>query len=428
MCYAIPGRVVRLEKDLAVVEYFGEERKVLRDFSDVKVGDYVYAQGGVLINVIPGREALEILEAWKERFFELKEVDRKLSKSPEGSSMSGNMLAVLQKANLGKELSRDDIRQLLEASGDEEVSLLAETANNVRQRVHDNACCVHGILEFSNYCTQDCLYCGIRREAAVERYRMTEEEIIAAARHAVDELGFKALVLQSGEDAWYDEEMLVRIVREIRKLNILIFISIGMRPKETYRKLYEAGARACLLRFETANPELFRKMRPGTSLEERLGLIRYAKELGYVIATGFISGLPGETVDDTVENIMLSRSLAPHMYSFGPLVPTSGTPLGDAKRPTTKEMLKQIAATRLLDRDANILVTTALETIDPDAKKLGLLSGGNSLMINATPEKYKHLYRIYDNKAGNRNSVEENINETIELLYALGRAPTDLGI
>ena len=203
---------------------------------------------------------------------------------------------------------------------------------------------------------------------------------------------------------------------------------MGMRPKETYKKLYDAGARACLLRFETANKELFEKMRPGTSLEERLELIRYAKELGYVLATGFISGLPGETPEDAADNILLSRSLGPHMYSFGPLVPSEGTPLAGSKRPGTQAVLRQIAATRLLDRDSNILVTTALETIDPDAKKLGLLAGGNSLMINATPDKYKHLYRIYDNKAGNDKGVEENINETIELLYSLGRAPTDLGL
>ena len=195
-----------------------------------------------------------------------------------------------------------------------------------------------------------------------------------------------------------------------------------------HKKLYDAGARACLLRFETANKELFEKMRPGTSLEERLELIRYAKELGYVLATGFISGLPGETPEDAADNILLSRSLGPHMYSFGPLVPSEGTPLAGSKRPGTQAVLRQIAATRLLDRDSNILVTTALETIDPDAKKLGLLAGGNSLMINATPDKYKHLYRIYDNKAGNDKGVEENINETIELLYSLGRAPTDLGL
>jgi biotin synthase len=428
MCYAIPGRVTELRKDIAIVDYFGEKRNVLRDFSKVKVGDYVYAQGGVLINVIPEKEALEILEAWKERFFELKEIDRKMAEEPEKGGMSGNMLEMMQKANLGKELSREELLALLGTEDREETRLIREMANNVRQKEHDNACCVHGILEFSNYCTTDCLYCGIRKPGRIKRYRMTPEEIIETARHAVEELGFKALVLQSGEDPWYDDDKLEYIVREIRKMNVLIFISIGMRLKETYKRLYDAGARAVLLRFETSSREIFAKLRPGTSLEERLDLIRYSKDLGYILATGFILGLPGQNDEDILNDIMLTKSLSPDMYSFGPFIPAKGTPLGSEKAPGVLRTLNAIAVSRLLDRKSKILVTTALETLGKEAKRLGLLSGGNSLMINITPEKYRDLYNIYDNKAGNERPVGESINETIELLYSIGRAPTDLGL
>lgn len=427
MCYAIPGKVIEVKKGIAVVDYFGEKRNVLCDFADVSPGEYVYAQGGVLINKIPENEALEILEVWKEKFFELKEIDRGMANVHTGN-VSGNILGLLQKVSLNQELSRNEALELLKIGDKNELNLVMETANNVRQKDHDNACCVHGIIEFSNNCGSDCFYCGIRKSSRVKRYRMTPEEIIDVARYAAKELGFKALVLQSGDDLWYDDEKLIRIVKEVRKLDVLIFLSIGMRPKETYRKLYDAGARAALLRFETSNEKIFEEVRPWTNLQDRINLIKYLKSLGYVIATGFLIGLPGETDEDIINNIMLTKELGADMYSFGPFIPTEGTPLENARMPDDSKTLKTIALARFMDRQSKILVTTALETVNSDAKKLGLLAGGNSLMINVTPAKYRDLYRIYPNKAGNDMNVERNINDTIELLYALGRAPTDLGI
>ncbi len=428
MCYAIPGRVAEVKDGVAVVDYFGEKRNVLCDFADVRKGEYVYAQGGVLISKIPEKEAVEILEAWKEKFFELKELDRTTSKIHENADASGNILQILQKVNRNQELGKKDALELLGTDDGEDIKLIMETANNVRQKDHDNACCVHGILEFSNYCTQDCMYCGIRKGSSVKRYRMTPEEIIDAARHASKELGFKALVLQSGEDPWYDDEKLERIVREVRRLDVLIFVSIGMRPKETYKRLYDAGARAALLRFETSNKDLFEKLRPGTKLEDRVQLIRDLNDMGYVVATGFLTGLPGETNEDLVNNILLTKELGADMYSFGPFIPTDGTPLQSESKPDVDRVLKATALARFMDRKSKILVTTALETVDKGAKKKGLMSGGNSLMINITPSKYRDLYRIYPGKAGNDKKTEENINDTIELLYSLGRAPTDLGL
>jgi len=324
MCYAIPGKLVEINDSIGVVDYFGEKRNVLID-SDVNVGDYVYAQGGVLISKISEEEAREILIYWKDKFFELKEVDKELAKV-EDIKASDNLLGLLQKVNLGKDLSKDELLFLLNLKDKDELKLLYETANNVRQKEHDNACCVHGIIEFSNYCNNDCFYCGIRKSKDIQRYRMTIDEIIKAAKEAVNEHGFRALVLQSGEDSWYDDEKLITIVKEIRKLGVLIFLSLGSRSKETYKKLYEAGARAALLRFETSNKELFSKLRPEKDFEERLELIKYLKELGYVIATGFIVGL-GETDDDIINNILLTKSFGSDMYSFGPLIPTKGTPL-----------------------------------------------------------------------------------------------------
>ena len=204
--------------------------------------------------------------------------------------------------------------------------------------------------------------------------------------------------------------------------------ALGSRNKETYQKLYDAGARAALMRFETSNKDIFAKLRPETNLDERVELIKSLKKMGYVLATGFIIGLPGETHEDIVNNILLTKYLAPDMYSLGPLLPTSGTPLRYAPKVTKDLVLKTIAIARFIDSSSNILVTTALETLNKNAKKEALLAGANSMMINITPIKYRQLYAIYDNKADLNKEMVQNIQETVGLLYELGRAPTDIGI
>lgn len=427
MCYAIPAKLVAIEGRTGTIEYFGEQRKILLDLEDLKVGDYVYAQGGVLVRKIPEAEALEILDYWKEIFFQLKETDAALA-TIDQDKLSPNALAVLQKVNLRKSLTKEEMLALLELNDQSELKVLYEIANNVRQREHGNASCVHGIIEFSNYCNCNCHYCGIRAEKNVPRYRMSIEEIIAAAKNAADNYGFKALVLQSGEDYWYDDAKLETIVREVRKLGVLVFVSLGSRSIETYRKLYAAGARAALLRFETSNEAIFQQIRPGTTLAERIELIKGLKEIGYVLATGFLLGLPGETNEDVVNNILLTRYLGPDMYTFGPLIPSEDTPLAKAPKVSKELVLKTIAIARFVDSNSNILVTTSLETLDASAKKEALLAGANSMMINVTPINYRELYSIYDNRAGATREIEKGIQDTVELLYNLGRAPTDIGV
>lgn len=427
MCYAIPGKVVELKDKVAVLDYFGEERNVLNEFGDIQIGDYVYAQGGVLINKISREEGVKTLDFWKEKFFELKKIDEKFSEVSDLKA-SDNILEILQKVNLGEELGEEDMLRLLSVEDKNELKLIYETANNVRKRENDNACCVHGIIEFSNYCKNNCHYCGIRCGREVQRYRMEPEEIIDVARKAVDDFGFKALVLQSGEDLWYTKEKLVHIVREVRKFDVLVFLSIGVRSRETYDRLYDVGARAVLLRFETSNKKLFEDMRPGTSFDERIELLRWLKGRGYIVATGFLVGLPGETHKDIVNNILLTKEIGADMYSHGPLIPTEQTPFENEKLVEGALMLKVIALSRFADRSSKILVTTALETLDMDMKKKGLLSGANSLMINVTPRKYRERYSLYPGRPDKDKEIMESIKETLDLLFSIGRAPTDLGL
>ncbi|VVB98133.1 3-methylornithine synthase [uncultured archaeon] len=411
MCYAIPGRVVGINGHQATIDYFGEKKTALVDHS-VKVGDYVYAQGGVIVDTVPEEEAKKVLAFWEKKFFELKKKDDSLSEvKPAGAALA----PILSKVEKGRPLSKDEMKLILSAKG-ADAEAVRSFANNLRREELKNSCCVHGILEFSNHCGMNCLYCGIRATKNMERYRMNEGEIIAAANRAV-KLGFKALVLQSGEDKFYTGEMLVRIVKKIRKMGVLIFLSIGERDLRTYQALYDAGARAALVRFETGNPSLYSRMRPGRRLEDRIALIRKLQEMGYLVSTGFLIGLPGEEESDLANNSRLTKQLGTDMYSFGPYVAKDS-------RADFDTCLNTVSLVRLIDKNAKILITTALETLSPEAKKLGLLAGGNSLMIDITPEKYAKLYVLYQ---GKYKPAEKEIRDTIALLHSLGRAPTDLG-
>jgi biotin synthase len=287
MCYAIPGKVVEINNNICKIEYFGIVKKVRNDFFDLKIGDYVYAQGGFVIQKIPEEEARETLKVWEEFFDKLREVDLKLTYE-------------------SKELYK--------------------IANKIRQEYHDNSCCVHGIIEFSNYCRNNCLYCGLRRDnKKIRRYRMDEEEIINLATYAVKKLNFKALVLQSGEDLFYDKERLAYIVKRIMEESpCLLILSIGEREIAIYEQLYELGARGVLLRFETSNKKIYEKMRPGHKLEERINLIKEVKKIGYLIMTGFLIGLPGEEEKDILENLRLTYELGAEMFSFGPFYSSPG--------------------------------------------------------------------------------------------------------
>lgn len=427
MCYTIPGKLVEIKGNTGIIDYFGEKRRVLVDFVNVKVGDYVYAQGGIVINKLSEAQAREILDAWEELFFALKEKDKKLSTFNKNISSQHLLWDILQKINRNQPLSRDEMLCILDIRRDDE-RIVYDLANNIRQREHGNACCVHGIIEFSNICESNCWYCGIRRDADIERYRMGIDEIIEVANKAVDKWGFKALVLQSGEDLWYDGDKLEYIVKIIRSKGVLVFLSIGERDKELYKRLYDAGARAVLLRFETSDKNKFSCYRPGRELRTRIDLIKYLKQLGYILATGFLIGLPQESKDVLINNIMLTKELAPQMYSFGPFIPTIGTPLAGKQLLTKSDILKAIALTRFVDKNANILVTTAMETLDQDILKDALMAGANSLMINVTPLQYKRLYRIYANRTGVEDDIEKQIRRILDVLYSLGRAPTDLGL
>ncbi|MDP3041862.1 MAG: HypC/HybG/HupF family hydrogenase formation chaperone [Candidatus Omnitrophota bacterium] len=432
MCYAIPGKIEAIAEKTVVVEYFGEKRKAYNELDDLSVGDYVYAQGGFVIQKIPQDEAESILSVWKETFFDLQEVDLKLSRLDlNQESVSKECLRILDNAAEGRKLSREDILVLIKEKNKSALELLFKVANFLRQKHHKNSCCVHGIIEISNYCCADCAYCGISRSNKnVTRYRMSQKEILEAARQAIEEHGFKTLLLQSGEDSGYSIEELAEIVRQIKaNWPALIFISFGEVGLDNLELLYTAGARGLLLRFETSNPKLYKQATGGKDLSSRIAHLKKAYALGYLIITGSLIGLPGQSEEDLLNDIFLAKELHAEMYSFGPFISHPQTPFTGNPSASTETMLKVIALARIIDSaHAKILVTTALETINPDARREALLAGANSVMLNATPLKYRPLYNLYPLRAHEKESIEVQIKDTIGLLMSLGRSPTDLSV
>lgn len=443
MCYSIPGKIISISDSIAIIDYFGEKKEALVDVENVEAGDYVFAQGGVIVQRLGEDEALSILAGWEELFFKLQEKDRILSETnpPLSSFFKGRLQSSppLFKGGVGgvfsdKPLTKEDLLTLLRCTDKEHISYICKTANTVRHKIHKNASCVHGIIEFSNFCKNDCAYCGIRSEnRKIERYRMTVDEIVNEVISGVNNYGFKAFVLQSGEDSYYTTERLVEIISRIRKsAGVLLILSIGERDVESYRKLYDAGARGVLIRFETSNPGIYNRVHTTLQHENRLNILKELKSIGYLIATGSIIGLPGQSEEDILEDILLAKSLNTEMYSFGPFIPHPDTPLAEMTAIDLQTMMKVIAVTRLAVNDANILVTSAVEKLfGKEGTYQALMAGGNSMMINLTPERYRRLYSIYprndEGKGEGSGNVRIKITETMSLLQSLGRAPMDVG-
>ncbi len=433
MCYAIPGRVESVEGRHVAVSYYGQIKRAVNELYSLSPGDYVYAQGGFVVQKVSPAEAEIILSTWKELFFELQELDSaSIRPSLMNIAPDSKLAEILKAAEDVKTLSEDDLTFLLSLEKRSEIDALCGAANRLRHSISQSSCCVHGIIEISNNCRNSCRYCGINNSnARLSRYRMSEDEILSAAREAVAKFGFKSLVLQSGEDCARPIDELVGIVRRLQKDNpVFLIISFGEYVGWSgLEALYDAGARGLLTRFETSNPEIFSKLHPDSTLEERLAFIRRAGEIGYLITSGGLVGLPGQNKRDLARDVLLCRELGSQMYSFGPFIPHPDTALAGRRTASEIEMLKVTAACRLAaPPEAVVPVTSAFETISRDARKKAMQSGANSLMLNLTPLKYRAMYSIYPSRAHESESLDAQIADATDLLKSLGRVPMDIGI
>ncbi|MBD3264984.1 MAG: hypothetical protein GF375_07765, partial [Candidatus Omnitrophica bacterium] len=256
MCYAIPGKVKEIDKKSVLVDYFGQTKKAVNEFYDIRVGDYILAQGGFVIRKVPPAEAKETLSVWGELFFRLQDVDLRLSSLDlKNKNISRKLQSVLDKSFEGIELNLEELRYLFNLNNPGEIELVCKGANYLRQKFHRNSCCVHGIIEISSYCKRHCRYCGIStHNRSLNRYRMSSQQIVDTAVEAVRVYKFGALVLQSGEDPEFSIEELCEVIRSIKsEVPVLICVSFGEVGLTGLGELYRAGARGLLLRFETSS-------------------------------------------------------------------------------------------------------------------------------------------------------------------------------
>jgi biotin synthase len=295
-------------------------------------------------------------------------------------------------------IGKEEIRRLLLAEG-EDRDMLFSFADQVRELHVGNEVHLRGIIEFSNYCAKNCLYCGLRRDnSALERYRMTPEEIAEAAS-AGAEAGLRTIVLQSGEDAFFTGEMLAGLIKRLKEEHdIALTMSVGDRTREEYALMREAGADRYLLKHETADPELFSRLRPGTMLDGRIRRLKWLKELGFQVGSGAMVGLPWQTVESLADDILLLKELDVEMAGFGPFIPHGQTPLSACAGGKADMTLKTLAVARIMMPLTHLPATTALASIDTEGRQRALRCGANVVMPNITPVKYKSLYEIYPNK------------------------------
>ena len=306
-------------------------------------------------------------------------------------------------------LSGDEFKILIQCNDD----YLYERARSAAQKIYGKSIFMRGLIEFTNYCRNDCYYCGLRTgNKTAQRYRLSKEQILECCGKGY-ELGFRTFVLQGGEDPFYTDEILSEIVSEIKAAygDCAITLSIGERSFESYAILKKAGADRYLLRHETANDEHYKMLHPDNmSPENRKKCLQDLKTLNYQTGCGFMVGSPGQTIEHIVDDLMFINELKPQMAGIGPFLPHSGTPFKNEKPGDLRITLNILAILRLMLPNLLIPATTALGTLDTMGRELGILAGANVVMPNLSPLNVRKKYSLYDNKICTGDEAAECVN------------------
>jgi biotin synthase len=335
--------------------------------------------------------------------------------SPNYDSMDQTIKAILDK----EEFSREEIKKLLNSTGDDRRALFRKSSE-VKENYIGNKVWFRGLIEFSNVCSKDCLYCGIRKgNKNLERYSLGDDEIISAAKFAYENR-YGSIALQSGElESSFVTgriENLLHRIREISNGELGVTLSVGEQEPEVYKRWFDAGAHRYLLRVESTNPSLYGRIHPGDSkhsFKRRLECLKSLQEIGYQTGTGVMIGLPFQTMDDLAGDLLFMKEFDIDMCGMGPYIEHADTPLiihSEGLMPLKERFdltLKMIAIIRIMMKDINIVAATALQAIDPIGREKAVRIGANILMPNITPGKYRDSYKLYDNKPCTDDSAED---------------------
>ncbi len=318
-----------------------------------------------------------------------------------------------------EQFSRNDLTRMLGSEG-EDRSMLFARSSEIKQKFVGNKVFYRGLIEFSNICAKDCLYCGIRKSnGEVDRYNLSDDEIVGAARFAYEN-NYGSIALQSGElESPAFTERVSKLLRKIKNISdgkLGITISLGEQNEEVYREWFEAGAHRYLLRIESSNPDFYRTIHPQDDLhrfERRLESLRLLQKTGYQTGTGVMIGLPGQTLAHLADDLLFIRDLDIDMVGMGPYIEHANTPLASRNNELIPLLdrfdlsLKMVASLRILIKDINIAAATALQAIDPLGREKAIKIGANIIMPNITPGMYRDSYSLYENKPCTDDSAED---------------------
>ena len=332
-------------------------------------------------------------------------------------------------------ITLEQLSHLLTTDDRDTIQYLFDRAHATAQQHFGNKIFMRGLIEISNHCKNDCLYCGIRRsQKDVHRYRLTKEEILDCCEQGYA-LGFRTYVMQGGEDGWFTDDRMCDIVATIRQKypDCAITLSLGERNHESYQRLFDAGANRYLLRHETADPAHYAQLHPAEmSFEHRMRCLQDLKAIGYQVGCGFMVGSPYQTVHTLLKDLQFISNLQPQMVGIGPFIPASNTPFHDRPAGSVETTLRLLSIIRLILPPVLLPATTALGTLHPRGRELGILAGANVVMPNLSPRDHRKDYRLYDNKlctgdeaAECRVCLDRRIRTTgSELVVDRGDAPT----
>lgn len=309
------------------------------------------------------------------------------------------MTELIEKLYLTGNLGDNELKSLIESN--ECSDLLAEYADKIRQEYYGKKVFLRGLIEISNYCRNNCYYCGIRRENKnTKRYRLNREQILSCCETGY-KLGFRTFVMQGGEDSYFTDEFVCTLISEIKKRypECAVTLSLGERSYESYYKMKEAGADRYLLRQEAVSSELYKKIHPPEmSLENRIKCLFNLRELGYQVGAGFMVGVPFQSTENIIEDLRFLQKLQPHMIGIGTFIPHHETPFASENSGTLELTIRLLGIIRLMFPKVLLPATTALGTISPNGRELGLKTGCNVVMPNLSPVSVRKKYDLYDNK------------------------------
>ncbi len=311
------------------------------------------------------------------------------------------MKSIIDKLVKTRDLTDEEFEQLILCKDKESIEYLAAKAREVREAVYGKEVYLRGLIEFTNYCKNDCLYCGIRRSNKnAERYRLTEEQILSCCEVGY-KLGFRTFVLQGGEDAYFNDDVLVPLIKEIKEKypDCALTLSVGEREKDSYQKLFDAGADRYLLRHETADKEHYESLHPAElSFDHRMKCLWDLKEIGYQVGCGMMIGSPNQTVKHLIKDLRFLQEFNPEMVGIGPFIPHHDTPFANCETGSVEITLKLLSIIRIMLPEVLLPATTALGTADGLGREKGILAGANVVMPNLSPTDVRDKYLLYDNK------------------------------